>query len=942
MSLIRLNDILFEKSSVTFRKKHTYTSSSSGITGNLTIASRPSNRVRGDTKDFLPTPDGPFIGVDGVGSITDLFNDSANGYTSTGIVTAVVNGLKDSQLRSLRDIKKINVSSSFGIYGSNIYARTGELVVYPHKVNFDAGYNILPVTDESNQKNRVPQEIFATDNEGTISSDVQPVILGTEYLNFAPSVNNPIFSINFQDKLNDYPGSELFTTNNNDAGNLLRNVNTKKMITDTLMPYYASKYNNCDFTYTNYNTLNFCHTTDYPDDACLVYSGSFFPVTNEENTNFKDFTFSCWINPRYTTTSAEDEYNAGTILHVSSSIALSIVSGSSTDENGFLDGYRLMLQLSQSAESLPSSIDITGTETSKYYGNASLDYPNDMIYLTPDNTLQRNHWHYISVKWSPNNLNGSGSLRIDDSVTYFPIPSQSFGDANSMKNYQKTIIGNFFDGTDNQMDKFFSSNNAKLDSAPIDTSVSVDDMPIFNVAKSHPLNAEIHELRGFNKYVSNIREDRIRNVGLSGYKEDNVFFHVPVSFSRFVRGGQGGNRINSPFITSSYSTIDSNLYIGDSPNFNSDYQKYFGPNSPFNSYFSNGAGGKYINLENFVKNFASSGSIPNTDRSYFPMDDNGYSSPRLYNLSASLANLSVTNTATNTMDFTYSQGSIKKRNLMILPNDNGLFMPDYFYLKDEEIGQNRFSYRYKNDAGATDYSKISLRTILSKSEGNIPAVKGVNSSGPGLHLLTFPASQAVDTYDDSTRRNFPIAYISQDRDSNDVSIFSISSLYYGEKIHPGTFEISDMSITGSNEKISLNFKDDMRGSLYRSDAKTKHAKWASVGNIFYDEGICFIKSPHPPCFGKNHHEIKFKGEQTSHVLTVNVPAQRDKLIVSHNPSYLPVSASANEQDKDNDLVYITGVNIHDENLNVIMKATLAQPVVKRKTDEYMFKIKLDF
>ena len=134
----------------------------------------------------------------------------------------------------------------------------------------------------------------------------------------------------------------------------------------------------------------------------------------------------------------------------------------------------------------------------------------------------------------------------------------------------------------------------------------------------------------------------------------------------------------------------------------------------------------------------------------------------------------------------------------------------------------------------------------------------------------------------------------------------------------------------------------MRGSLYRADAKTPHAAWASVGNLFYDEGICFIKSPHPPCFGKNHHEIKFKGEQTAHVLTVNVPAQRDKLSVSHNPNYLPVSASAFEQDQGNDLVYITGVNIHDENLNVIMKANLAQPVVKRKTDEYMFKIKLDF
>ena len=71
-------------------------------------------------------------------------------------------------------------------------------------------------------------------------------------------------------------------------------------------------------------------------------------------------------------------------------------------------------------------------------------------------------------------------------------------------------------------------------------------------------------------------------------------------------------------------------------------------------------------------------------------------------------------------------------------------------------------------------------------------------------------------------------------------------------------------------------------------------------------------------------------------------ASSDMINSSSNPSFLPVSASLLESDTDNDLVYITGVNIHDENLNVIMRANLAQPIVKRLTDEYMFKIKMDF
>jgi hypothetical protein len=469
-------------------------------------------------------------------------------------------------------------------------------------------------------------------------------------------------------------------------------------------------------------------------------------------------------------------------------------------------------------------------------------------------------------------------------------------------------------------------------------------MPVFNVVKSHPLNAEIHELRGFSKYLSNIREDTIRNIGVSDYTTDGILFHVPVSFSRFIAGNLFGFRLYSPFTLGKhrYSSLDTNIrklkninkddFIYDVGGLNSEL-KYFGMSSPFNPYFSMGIGGKYLNLENFVKNFAAVDSLPSfpagngqLGSAYFPMQEKRLSSPRLFNLSASL--LGPEDTFVNTMDFSYSQGSIKKRNLMILPNDNGLFVPDYFYLKKEEDGQKRNSHRYKTSLGTTDYSIVSLRNIVSSSDIN--------------NTISTSVLTLLQRYSDSTRRNFPISYLTQDNDSNDVSIFSISSLYYGEKIHPGTFEITDSKISGSNNRISLKFKDDTRGSLYRADAKTPHATWSSVGNLFYDEGICFIKSPHPPCFGKNHHEIKFKGEQTAHVLTINVPAQRDKLTVSKNPNFLPVSASASEQDQGNDLVYITGVNIHDENLNVIMKANLAQPVVKRKTDEYMFKIKLDF
>ena len=1068
MSFIRLNNILFEKSSVTFRKQHTYTSSSAGITGNFTIARRPSTRVRGDSKDFdindpdkstimssfnedihqtskamlLLTSEKGLAGLDESGQdpyfptkIPNIAPADISGgeaallLDSNGNVTAPIFGILENiagSNRSLRDTKHINVSASFGCIGAELFSRPAEFENFNNTLA--SSQATWPGSVFYNPTNNTPLGYvpYRLANDRFNADDVPyttalPLVLISEVFT-NKLVSNTDVLLDFRDEVvNEYVPS--IGEKPNSAKNLIRNTLAKKQITNTLMPYYAAKYNNCDFTYQNYHTLNFVHTDDYPADACLIYSGSFFPKYNANQNSFDDFTFSFWINPRYTTETPAAEFDAGTIMHVSSSIAVSLVSGSSTDQDGYLDGYRIMLQLSQSAETLPSFVDISSVQTAPY-GNASLSYPNDLIYLTPDNSLKKNHWHYVSVKWSPNFLNGSGSIRIDDDVTYFPIPSSSFGDVNSMIARDNTFIGNFYDGPMGEIPKFFSTENARLDAAPINTTVAGDANPTFNVSKNHPLNAELHELRGYSTCLTNFRETQLKNKGLTKYSTDDVKFHVPVAFSRFIRGGNDyadlipslfsgetnvynnkrGTTFLSPLLTASIATIDTKTYLltGDGQidgllNTNNllgikeraNLTTYFGMSTPFNINFSLGQGGKYLNLPNFVKNFAvqESQDLPNIPLAYYPMTKNGFESPRLYNLSASLENVSPGGTVgpakTNTLEYSYSTANsgLKKRNLMILPNDNGLYVPDYFFLEKEETGQNRRSRRYMTDAGSTNYTLVSLRSFiynveeylqdeLKKSRSfkdaktnlrdklaskiNELGAKFSNFNAEGYlqskvleALVNSSVYKALldilkNAYFDAQQRNFMISSISEDKDSNDVSIFSISSLYYGDKIHPGTFEITDSDVSGSNSRIKLKFKDDMYGSLYRADSETPHASWASVGNIFYDEGICFIKSPHPPCFGSNYHELKFKGENTAQVLTINVPAPRDMINSSSNPSFLPVSASLLESDTDNDLVYITGVNIHDENLNVIMRANLAQPIVKRLTDEYMFKIKMDF
>ena len=154
--------------------------------------------------------------------------------------------------------------------------------------------------------------------------------------------------------------------------------------------------------------------------------------------------------------------------------------------------------------------------------------------------------------------------------------------------------------------------------------------------------------------------------------------------------------------------------------------------------------------------------------------------------------------------------------------------------------------------------------------------------------------------------------------------------------------INDENLTGSDGKVKITLRDNGRGGLYRCDASTVHPQWANVGNIFYEEGLAFIKSPVLTMFGKDKFETKFKGQQDIHVSTINVHVPAGMMNSSSNPGYQHLSASESPADIGERFVYIDSLNIHDENLNVIMRGTLAQPIKKRVKDDLVIRFKMDF
>jgi hypothetical protein len=401
---------------------------------------------------------------------------------------------------------------------------------------------------------------------------------------------------------------------------------------------------------------------------------------------------------------------------------------------------------------------------------------------------------------------------------------------------------------------------------------------------------------------------------------------------------------------------------------------------------ANNVEGHYINLENFVKDFSN------------------LSFPLMHHLSRSISYDALPSNSNflSANEILYSDPQIKKRNLTILPCDDGNFKPNYdlmdsYWARGYATGSNgskgyatgsngskpyseRGDYtKFRDSHGRINFSVINLSNLISSSMisqqvdvSTLPNLKSLqdqfgyspfsslcqSSNNSVTTSYDNKISQAIDdgTYDISFIADYPtFTYqITQDPSSSQVMIFNISNLYYGSSIVPGTFQLKDNNLLGSNGKISITLKDDGFGSLYRADTLSTPCKWNCVGNIFYNEGIVVIKSPHLYFFGSNGYEMSFKGEYQLHSSKYEVLAPPGLLNSSSNPSYMiassttgsngeviPLKASGDPLDTSS-FVYVSNVNFHDENLNVVAKATFAQPFLKRESDKILVKIAFDF
>jgi hypothetical protein len=810
--------------------------------------------------------------------------------------------------------KKVFKSGTMGVTGSApLFARKSDMIkeVQPLAPLSRSYYTADTFQDRFNQYQKASGQAVrnsTAENPGNFAGSAEALLEKVNEIKKSPSQD-------IESKIIRFEPSFTFTA---DTGR-------KLAITNGLMPTYLPAHPTSQFAYHNYHSMNFFTSSNVPRSAVLLYPNSASLADgNQVSGSYvvsDAFTFEFFIKPKCYLEKPTREVKAGTILHLSSTYAVSLITGSSRDGNSIPNAFRLQLQLSQSADVKPSRA-LSGT------------FPNNLVFLSDDNVLKRDHWHHVAIRWGTRADGQEGAFYVDNnSAGNFTVTASSIAPTALAHNPGVLAVGNYFDGSnsgDNRQMRFFTARNAGREGLTIMDPDSNAENPT-SYQFDHPLCAELHEVRIFNRFRSNAEIVEGSKRGISRDAAGLQFYLPPMFTAHSPRrkqlGGFGGV-LQTPFFGSPGSTTD-----------------------PFNIALSFGVGGHYLNLENFTQDFAT--------RNF----------PRAMDLSG--AQITATTQAKSCNTFFYSTASIRYRNLFMPPCDNGNFMPNFDLIRQIETGSlptvkvktGSNYYKYRNDLGDVDLSLINLRDQLPSSsfvnyivdyspfnkDGDAEVNRDPNGAIVSDHIVHVgsgfenqimgpgPGDMGIDPGEVLT-----IFQRTRDDSSNEVVMFDISNLFYGMRIKPGTFKITDTNQTGSFGKQAMTLRDDSYGNLYRADAKTKHATWNSVGNIFYNEGIVIIKSPNIPLFGKTDVEVEFRGENEVHVSKLDIVAPAAMINSSSNVNYTEASSSLDANDQNSQFVAITGLNFHDDNLNVIMRTKFAQPVIKRSSDKILFRTKLDF
>jgi hypothetical protein len=735
------------------------------------------------------------------------------------------------------------------------------------------------------------------------------------------------------------PGSSFYTTGSR-ALQLAERILEKE---------YSVSNSRLGSKYTNYNCLNL-FSTDYK--SALVYKND----ADVYNTS-DDFTIEFYVKINHTT-------GSNTVMHLPGDFCVSIISGSEVNENGYPTNYALASQHGVSASlasgsNRPDAIASFDTDSHASFQGGFAKQSN--FDLKPE------YWHNCSIRY--NNSFKTLEYVIDGNtagvhqLNYSPTKTPG----------RDLIMGAFFSGTSSDLTLLAKSYEQNTGGAvPTEsgaggtTGTGSPDGELNNFA-----NINVHEIKIWNKYLS---KSQIMTGSRNGYTGSateltnlGLKLYIPCLYDASMIMNQTSVLAAKLSVTNQSSSSDdsSSMYLsGTQVSAHRDFVATQGQLNPATTSLADLFDGKATAYAKIYRtpyntNHSSIGGFANMNIQNFCKEYVNTVFPFAHNMSESLYRTNDRVTVHELSSSFSSKPQHQKRNCFVLPCDNGLFRPGYGVLTNitgsKYIIENGESINTKDIGNLNDIYDSRMFFIdeaftvgdsfIEPTFGTTDTQGGDTRYNAGVALFT-TAEATPDVEGDIPKFNIPSGediktfFDASDFVGNLVNVITIPQLYYGDSIKRKSIEIKSFLHTDSKSQIIL--RDDGEGNLYRHQTSGSVATWNSVGDVYYNEGLIYVRNPSLYAIGDQNLDISFEGVHNIYSQEINVMAHEHLVNSSSNPNYNKLKPSSNENETADDFVYISTIYLHDDNLNVIGKAKFAQPIVKRSENKFLFRLRVDY
>ena len=798
-------------------------------------------------------------------------------------------------------------------------------------------------------------------------------------------------------------------------------VYKKNAIKSMLYDYYNSKnneyYKDLEKGYCNYNTINF-FSLDTRHKNSIIYANPYDISENKYlyDISGKDLTIS--FKTIFRNLSKLDQPNC--LLHIPGVINIYFIKSNNNT---------VRIAVTTSNKTYKNILSITEFSNRVLPGDPNADgdfsFSGGIIQGNTNALIKEKTWYNVSVKFDTSK--SKLYVYIDDTlVLKSTLPEVTIGALNNQNSFIQ--IGNKFNYSTPEnasYDFVFNTLFSKDETLGVDTSekyslINKDIHVPISFQNSININSIVESnfetISGSESFNGEVSDIRIYNTCL---RESEIVTHKTSSIKSLKESSDAGLEFFVPVYYIPLNIKEKQYINASGTKTNLSYT------CNYNLALANTCGGLDLNNTNYLVELIKS-SKPN-------VIINGSSPENLY-ANNHLSNISTIVNSTNSFaDFkkgrrlfeTYNDkinelseipdNNLYYKNLMILPNDNGI--PEIDFQVINEFIENRNTIQYNTSYFSEKPYNVSIENIVDntsfildktkyktipQSDSNLGSITFTNDNDQQAQLEVKAGELFLDTFSNilfhnklivdyntlsgsikslynksktsynltesnpSIRNIFaddinlvitkelfegiryfkiPLPYsdINKDLDSSFISIIDISNKIYNNKIIRNNFELKDNNFKTGN---SLTLKDNGLGGVYRSDCNSKVADWNYVGHVFYKDGIVCINNPVLSYFSEDENsdfEINMKAESFVHVKEINVPADsgivNNSQNLSHNSELRHNEAAFNSEES---FVYITDINLHDENFNIVSRAKLARPIPKKDSDKMIFKLKMDY